>query len=102
MRLKMLHASSPGTSLPPILCVNLVTNRSQSAYKPFLETETTALAALALASSLYLLGKKKKAWYLCPLSLLWPSLHMLVSSGPCPPLPPKMSCTIPQPQLVLT
>lgn len=47
--------------MPPpsyFIRVNLITNRTQSAYKPFLETETTALAALGLASSLYLL----KAW----------------------------------------
>lgn len=55
---KSPRKTQEGSLMPPpsyFIRVNLITNRTQSAYKPFLETETTALATMGLASSLYLL-----------------------------------------------
>lgn len=50
----------PGTSLPPILCVNLATNRTQSVYKPFLEiVRDNCTGPSGLGKFTVLAGKKK-------------------------------------------
>lgn len=80
------------------VCVNLITNRTQLTSHFWRQSETSALAALAFGKFTVLAESLVVVSYF----LLWLSLHMLVSSGPRPPLLPEVSCTTPGPQRVLT